>query len=133
VSFAIRLLGRFINPLKLVPLALRAAGNGTFGPKVRVAYHWLAGKKGWIAAALTAWGAFIVQLRVEDPAACEAIGCDSLEAILAKWGPIALAWLAAAYVSATDEAVRMYPPAAPPRGPERRVATEDRRETPDVD
>jgi len=106
----VKVLGRIINPVKLLPWLLQAAGEGSFGARVRAGYYWLAGKKGFIVAGLTAVGAFLVQLRAEDPAACAAIDCDSLETMLHKWGPLIVMYAGGMIVSAVDDAVRMHPP-----------------------
>jgi len=106
----VKVLSRFLNPMKLVTLALKAAGDGALGPRVLQAYNWMAGKKSFIVAGLTAFGAFLVQLRAEDPAACASIGCDSLEVLLQKWGPVVATYLGGMVVSALDDAVRAEPP-----------------------
>ena len=102
------LVKRLVNPLKIVTWALRAAGNGSFGPAVQKVYWTLAGKKGLLIALVTAVGAFLVELQHSAPADCAAISCSTVYEYLCKWAPVILGALT---VSALDDAVRQNPPA----------------------
>lgn len=108
-SILLKLIKKLVNPVRLVTWALHQAGDGGFGPAVQKAYWFLAGKKSWIIAIVSAAGAFLVELQA-SPADCNAIRCDVLLEYLKTWGP---AILGALTVSALDDAVRRDPPSRP--------------------
>lgn len=101
-----KLIQKVVNPLKLVTWALKAAGNGDFGPAVKKGYWFIAGHKSWLTAAGAAVFAGLVTLS-QDPATCAQVQCDTILSVLEKWWPEILA---AFTVSALDDAVRSEPP-----------------------
>lgn len=102
-----RLLSKLFNPLKVVPWALKSAGDGAFGPGVQKIYWVLAKRKGYIVAGATAIGAFLVELQHTAPSDCAAISCSVIYQYLNEWGPVILGALV---VSAVDDGVRADPP-----------------------
>jgi hypothetical protein len=103
----VKLILKYINPLKLIPYLLKASGDGTFGPVLKKIYWLRAGKKGFIVAVVTAIGAFFTTLTTEAPADCAAINCSVLYQYFLEWAPVIIAALG---VSSIDDGVRADPP-----------------------
>lgn len=97
---------KLVNPVKIVTWVFRSAADGTWGPQAKAAYWFLAGKKGWIIAGITALAAFLVELQA-SPSDCAAISCSAVLKFVQEWGPVILAALGA---SALDDALRSDPP-----------------------
>lgn len=104
-----RLVKKLVNPAKIVTWIFRSAADGSFGPEAQKVYWFLAGKKTWIIAILSAAGAFLVELEA-SPADCAAIQCTVIYKYLNTYGPIIVSSLAA---SALDDALRQEPPTPP--------------------
>lgn len=109
MSVLAKVVKKLVNPAKIVTWIFRSAAEGDFGPVAKKVYWFLAGKKTWVIAILSAFGAFLVELEA-SPADCAAIQCTVIYKYLNTYGPVIVAALTA---SALDDALRQEPPTPP--------------------